>query len=97
MAIVFHHGSSVRLWGVIIGKLGEKEIREQRSENEGVTGGGRIYFGCGGLTGAAELAESRRTLQNNADAGAPVDLPGRPAYDARKAPAPGKHSVPPEN
>ena len=48
--IVFHPGSSVRQMGIIIGKLGEKEIREQRSENEGVTGGGRIYFGRGGLT-----------------------------------------------
>jgi hypothetical protein len=27
------------------GELGERESREKRSENEGVTGGGRIYFG----------------------------------------------------
>ena len=40
----------VRLLGIIIGKLGEKEVGEQRSENEGVRGGGRIYFGRRGLT-----------------------------------------------
>jgi hypothetical protein len=34
----------------MIGKLGKKEIREQRSEKEGVTGGGRNYFGGRGLT-----------------------------------------------
>jgi hypothetical protein len=34
----------------IIGKLGKKEIREQRSENEGLTGAGQIYFGVEGLT-----------------------------------------------
>jgi hypothetical protein len=37
----------------IIGKLGRKEIREQRSENEGVRGGGRIYFGRRDLTARA--------------------------------------------
>jgi hypothetical protein len=50
MSFMFHHGTIVRLKGIITGKLGEKEIREQRSENEGFTGGSQIYFGRRGLT-----------------------------------------------
>jgi len=41
----------MRLGTLMIGKLGEKEIREQRAENEGVTGGERIFFAGRGLTG----------------------------------------------
>jgi hypothetical protein len=44
------HVPIMRLKGVITGKLGKKEISEQRSENEGLTGGERIYFGWRGLT-----------------------------------------------
>jgi hypothetical protein len=47
------HVPIMRLKGEITGKLGKKEIREQRSENEGLTGGERIYFGWKGLTGGA--------------------------------------------
>ena len=36
---------SMRLKGIMIGKLGKKEIREQRSENEGVRGGAQTYLG----------------------------------------------------
>lgn len=50
MATAFDHGTIVRQNGEMIGKLGKKEIREQRSENEGLTGERRIYFGGGGLT-----------------------------------------------
>jgi hypothetical protein len=46
------HVPIMRLKGEITGKLGKKEIREQRSENEGLTGGWRNYFGQGDLTGS---------------------------------------------
>jgi hypothetical protein len=50
MAILFRHGSSVRLSSVIIGKLRGEEIREQRSERKGFRRDERNYFGCGGST-----------------------------------------------
>jgi hypothetical protein len=34
----------------MIGKLGKREIREERQENEGLEEAGRIYFGGRGLT-----------------------------------------------
>jgi hypothetical protein len=60
MAILFRHGSSVRLSGVMIGKLPKEKIREQSSEKKGLRGGEWIYFGCGGLTGTGTEARRRR-------------------------------------
>lgn len=51
------HETSMRRKAVIIGKLRRGEIREQRQEKKGLTGGGRNYFGCRGLTGRTVVSE----------------------------------------
>lgn len=50
----------------MIGKLRGKESRDQRIEKKGLRGGGRIYFGRGGLTGkkAAGLGELAGSLRS---------------------------------
>ncbi len=50
METAFDHETIVRQMGIIIGKLGREDIREQRSEKKGLRGSGRIYFRVGGLT-----------------------------------------------
>jgi hypothetical protein len=59
MAIVFHHGSIVRFWGVITGKLDETGNRDQGIGNKELTRTAKIYFGRRGLTGKQPTANSQ--------------------------------------